>query len=55
MPASKIVYWEMFSKEYGWTPTQIIQQPANIIKAYIEIINMKRQMELASIKKDGRK
>ena len=45
---------EMLSSEYGWTPTQIMEQPFEYVKAYLEIINTKRILEKNNHKKNGR-
>ncbi|MCX6785912.1 MAG: hypothetical protein NTZ18_03630 [Candidatus Komeilibacteria bacterium] len=46
---------ETLSAEYGWTPEEIMRQDFNVINQYIEIINLKRQLELARSKKYGGK
>jgi hypothetical protein len=38
---------EMLSKEYGWTPNEIREQPYDDIQNYLDIISIKRQIEKA--------
>ena len=45
---------EMLSERYGWTPSQIKKEDRYDIACYIEIIAIKKQIEKAQQKQNGR-
>jgi len=49
-----LVIMEALSERYGWTPEQIRQQPAEVIDAYVRIIDTKHRLERAQTKQHGR-
>lgn len=44
------VKMEALSREYGWTPTEIREQPLEDIEAYFEIIRMRNKLESRKLK-----
>jgi len=52
-PSQSVIH-EALSDRYGWTPSQIREQRADDIEAYLSIISMKSQIEKLKMKKNGR-
>ncbi len=46
---------EILSKEYGWLPSQIENEEANIINEYLTIISIRRYLQEQEIRKAERK
>ena len=42
---------EVLSREYGWTPTQIREQPFDVIHEYLNIIRTRRYLEKKQVDK----
>lgn len=36
---------EVLSERYGWTPNQIMEQPQDIMMAYLEIVSMRKKLD----------
>lgn len=49
---SDFVVMELLSSEYGWTPREIENLTMEEITAYLQIINMKRQIQNEQQKKN---